>query len=192
MKLCPKCDRTLDLSSFSKDRSTASGLSAWCRDCTRAKNAKRYEEDKERRLAKQKAYHQENREVILERFKQRYQSMPDVYKAEAQQWADNNRDKVRAKAQRYYRSKPEYFLEKSRRRQLLVAQQTPAWVDLEKVRAIYAEARRLTESTGIPHEVDHVIPIKGRNVCGLHWEGNLEIKTQEANRRKYNKMDDKA
>lgn len=192
MKSCPKCSRQLKLSSFTKDQSTTDGLSTWCRDCTRAKNAKRYEADKARRLAKQAAYHQDNREVILERFRKRYRSMPEVYKTEAQAWAEKNRDKVREKAKKSYRRKPEYFLEKSRRRQLLVEQQTPKWASLEKIRAIYAEARRLSRATGLPHEVDHVVPIKGRNVCGLHWEGNLEIKTRDANRRKTNKLDDKS
>lgn len=187
MKRCPKCGRELEQSDFAKDRSTKDGLSSWCRDCTRAKNAKRYSEDRVRRLNKQKAYHEANREAGLERMRARYQSMPDAYKAEAMQWAEANRDKVRKKAQRYYKARPEYFLEKSRRRQLMVEQQTPKWADLDKIREIYAQARALTKSTGIPHEVDHVVPIKGRNVCGLHCEGNLEIKTRDANRRKTNK-----
>ena len=53
--------------------------------------------------------------------------------------------------------------------------------------AIYAEAARLTKETGIPHEVDHEVPLQGINVCGLHWHENLRIVTAFVNRSKGNK-----
>jgi 5-methylcytosine-specific restriction endonuclease McrA len=53
--------------------------------------------------------------------------------------------------------------------------------DFEKIKQIYAECRRLSEETGIPHEVDHIIPIaKG----GLHHQDNLQILTRFQNRSK--------
>jgi hypothetical protein len=59
---------------------------------------------------------------------------------------------------------------------------TPAWADLDKIRAIYA---------GCPegHQVDHVIPIRGRRVSGLHVEGNLQYLTNTENKRKLNSFD---
>jgi len=64
---------------------------------------------------------------------------------------------------------------------------TPSWLadaDLEKISTLYTEAARLTEATGIPHHVDHRIPLQGRdrktkqpNVCGLHVPENLQIIT---------------
>lgn len=43
--------------------------------------------------------------------------------------------------------------------------------------AFYVEARRLTDLTGVAHEVDHVIPLNPRSktVCGLHIEANLRV-----------------
>lgn len=64
---------------------------------------------------------------------------------------------------------------------------TPAWVDLTKVEQIFLEAGRRTKETNIPHEVDHIIPLQSKTVCGLHWEGNLQILSAKQNRIKKNK-----
>lgn len=62
----------------------------------------------------------------------------------------------------------------------------PTWADKKAIRAVYAEARRLTQETGIVHHVDHVIPLNGRDVSGLHVENNLQVLTDTENRRKHN------
>lgn len=58
-----------------------------------------------------------------------------------------------------------------------------------EIMAFYIEAQRLTEETGIPHEVDHIIPINGKTMCGLHVPSNLRVITQEENRRKGNRLE---
>jgi 5-methylcytosine-specific restriction endonuclease McrA len=57
--------------------------------------------------------------------------------------------------------------------------------DQQKINEIYCEAKRLTEKTNIPYEVDHIIPIsKG----GKHHEDNLQILLCNENRKKNNKI----
>lgn len=46
----------------------------------------------------------------------------------------------------------------------------------------------MTRETGIAHEVDHIYPLQGRNVCGLHVETNLRVITRSANRKKNNRV----
>jgi hypothetical protein len=70
-----------------------------------------------------------------------------------------------------------------------IKQATPPWADLKKIEAIYAEAERLTEETGIPHHVDHFYPLRGKTMCGLHVEGNLQILHAVVNLRKSNRVD---
>ena len=65
------------------------------------------------------------------------------------------------------------------------------WLSKEdriKIGEIYKKAADLTKSTGIKHEVDHIIPLKGENVSGLHVPSNLRIITKIENRKKYNKF----
>jgi 5-methylcytosine-specific restriction endonuclease McrA len=57
--------------------------------------------------------------------------------------------------------------------------------DQQKINEIYSMAKRMTIETGIPMEVDHIIPIsKG----GKHHEDNLQIITMVENRKKHNKI----
>lgn len=65
---------------------------------------------------------------------------------------------------------------------------TPEWADHSAIEAIYTEAARLTRTTGIPHEVDHVYPLQSPLVCGLHIAANLQILTKADNIRKHNRM----
>lgn len=73
---------------------------------------------------------------------------------------------------------------KSRTKRL--RQATPSWANKEAIEKIYIEARMLSLSTGIKHEVDHIVPIKGEQVSGLHVEYNLQILTKKENRDKWN------
>ncbi len=97
---------------------------------------------------------------------------PEAFAAMKSAWKRNNRDKVRASAIR-------------RKAVLLRAQ--PSWLT-ESHRAQIAEFYRLavdmTETTGIPHEVDHIFPLQGKVVCGLHVPWNLRVITAEKNNRR--------
>jgi len=62
------------------------------------------------------------------------------------------------------------------------------WADKEKIKSIYKQAVEISESTGVRHEVDHIIPITNKLVCGLHNEFNLQILSISENRAKYNKF----
>jgi hypothetical protein len=76
------------------------------------------------------------------------------------------------------------------KRRATLLNQTPQWADLEKIKQFYIEAARLTKETGIRHEVDHIFPLQGKNVNGLHVHYNLQILTRSKNRSKQNKTGD--
>jgi len=53
-------------------------------------------------------------------------------------------------------------------RQMAKRRAMPPWLDPAEVRPFYIEAARLTQETGIPHEVDHIYPLQAADSCGLH------------------------
>jgi hypothetical protein len=63
----------------------------------------------------------------------------------------------------------------------------PKWANPSAIKAVYAECKRLTQETGIPHHVDHIIPLRGEYVSGLHVETNLQVLPRIENLRKRNK-----
>ena len=70
---------------------------------------------------------------------------------------------------------------------------TPKWVtDAQKrqMKQLYLLARKLTQTTGVRYVVDHIIPLRGENCCGLHVPWNLQVITQDENLRKSNKLVD--
>lgn len=71
-----------------------------------------------------------------------------------------------------------------RRRQLRVKIATPRWADFAKIAEIIAERDRVSAATGVPHHVDHIYPLAGRWVCGLHVHTNMRVIPAEENLRK--------
>jgi 5-methylcytosine-specific restriction endonuclease McrA len=67
---------------------------------------------------------------------------------------------------------------------------TPDWLSAEdwtRMNGFYSAAREATRSTGVPHQVDHIIPINGEKVSGLHVPSNLRILTKSENVSKSNR-----
>ena len=67
---------------------------------------------------------------------------------------------------------------------------TPPWADPKLIKTFYDNAKAFTRVTGVLHTVDHVVPLKGEFVCGLHVHNNLQIITHEENMRKGNSFVD--
>lgn len=68
----------------------------------------------------------------------------------------------------------------ARQRKSAIKQAAPKWLTKEQWREmddLYRECRRLTKETGIPHHVDHIVPLRGGIVSGLHVPWNLRVIT---------------
>lgn len=106
--------------------------------------------------------------------KETYAAFPERQKASTAAWAEKNKHVLAAK---------------EAKRRAAQLQRTPAWLtqqDLEIMKDIYFYAKALEEATGIPHHVDHIIPLQGKSVSGLHVPTNLQILSQAENCSKSN------
>lgn len=63
---------------------------------------------------------------------------------------------------------------------------TPPWVDRQALKALADRRDELTRRTGIPHRLDHIVPLKHPRVCGLNVPWNLRIIPMAANANKSN------
>lgn len=95
-------------------------------------------------------------------------------------WALENPDKMHACRKRWDQRNPHRKLKHARDRQARKIKAMPAWADKKEMNQIYSEARKM----GSQYEVDHIVPLRGTLVCGLHCEHNLQIITRRANRQK--------
>lgn len=107
-------------------------------------------------------------------------------------WYLDNKEIVGANVAAYRAAHPGFVAAKQAKRRAQELRATPAWADLDAIKRIYAKAARLSRETGIPHHVDHIIPLQGRLVCGLHIEGNLQILPAADNISKSNKFETEA
>lgn len=91
-------------------------------------------------------------------------------------------DYYKEKNKKQYGKNPERFITAARNRQKKLSNRTPAWADMEAINNVYLEAK----NTGAT--VDHIIPLCGVEVSGLHVHNNLRAIPGEENDRKGNKF----
>ncbi len=68
---------------------------------------------------------------------------------------------------------------------------TPSWLtkfDHDYIKHIYVQDKELEKLDGTPRHVDHIIPLQGKTVCGLHVPWNLQILTAIENTSKGNRI----
>lgn len=82
------------------------------------------------------------------------------------------------KRREYYSKNKHVYLSNVARRRAYLLNATPAWLsDKHKrdINTIYKVCAKVSERTGKQHHVDHIVPLKGKSVCGLHVPWNLSI-----------------
>jgi len=74
------------------------------------------------------------------------------------------------------------------RRRASKLQQQPAWADQDAIDFVYFSAQVIKDAFGgvAPH-VDHIVPLQGKDVRGLHVAENLQLLSAKANIQKSNK-----
>lgn len=137
---------------------------------SKASRAKR----KDQIAAYMRDYRSAHRDEIDLSNKMYRQRFGEIMNMRTSEWRKNNR--------------AAYLASKASRRAAEI-QATPPWADHQKILAVYREAARLQLETGTPYHVDHILPLRGEMVCGLHVHFNLRPIPAEENIRKSNRFD---
>jgi hypothetical protein len=119
------------------------------------------------------SWYQRNRDKVIEAAKTRPAAQLREYR---NTWKENNKVQVRADT-------------KARRRKHREA--TPKWLSRKQkseIRQLYQIAITMSQTTGEQYVVDHIVPLRSDEVCGLHVSWNLRVITQEENLKKSNKL----
>ncbi len=168
--LCSRCDARFSVTCNGRDI---------CTDCLGGRNRKKYMTNQGPRETKRK-YYINNNEKCRNRSRRSYIENTERCKAlqriNGPIWASKNRGKCAARLARYYTAKKNA---------------APLWltqVMVNEMELVYIESASKTKETGMSHNVDHIVPLQGKTVSGLHVPWNLQILTKMENCRKSNKL----
>ena len=190
MKTCNCCGVEKPKTEFYKNKSRKDGFEYHCKECSSQQKKKYYTDNKERILQRcaeyamnskderaetHAKYYNKNKETILVKNalwrKDNKVRMQELVK----EWSNNNRDKRNTAAAKSRANK---------------RNRIPDWLSAnqkEQIKKTYSIAAWLTKNTGVIYEVDHVVPLHGESVSGLHVPWNLQVITKKDNRKKSNK-----
>jgi len=157
------------------------------RESIAAQQAKHRKANRESIAAKRVEYNKANRESIASKKAKWYQENREASAAQTAKYRRANRDSIAAKSAEWAKANPDKLRATSAKRRAAKLQRTPAWVDFEAIQAVYIEAARLEALDGVARHVDHVIPLQGELVSGLHIHTNLQILTATENLSKGNR-----
>lgn len=204
-KFCSSCNTDKPTAEFNKHKRMKDGLASICKPCKKvadktyresnreavaATKAKNYQENKTRRDALSKDWVKKNpsgRKAIIARHYEN--KKPEILAKQAdyrkenkhlcasrvKDWELRNQDRVRAKCSR---------------RRAAKANAQPAWLTDEQKKqivAVYSHARDCELVSGEVYHVDHIVPLQGKDVCGLHVPWNLQVLPSDINLSKSNK-----
>ncbi len=153
----------------------------------------------EKQAAINKKYDEKNRDKRSAYAKQYRKDNPEKVKALFESWAKANPEKIKGymkKASKawhernpdyqsnFYKAHKERYVAARARRRAAQESATPSWltaIDKAMIQEMYdvSEARYI--QTGIKHHVDHIVPINGKGVAGMHVPWNLQVITAHEN-----------
>ena len=160
---------------------------AMCTVCSK-KYARAYEEPKEKKQAR----YLRNRDAILENKKRYYEENKEDIRAKQLEYFKANKEHLYAMNKQWRENNPDKVKEASVRNRYRRYRAIPSWLTDEQqqqINNIYKECKEMTMQTGIEHHVDHIIPIHGKTVSGLHVPENLQILTASENCSKKNSFE---
>lgn len=160
MKTCNKCKTDKPLTEFRKHSSTKDKLTTYCKPCLQEQVKGWVQNNKEHLNVWNANYREKNKKQI---------------NANQKRWRENNKGKKNADTALRFAAK---------------MQRTPKWLTKEQkqeIKQFYVMASELEKVFPWTQCVDHIVPLRGKDVCGLHVPWNLQILSAKDNMEKGNR-----
>ena len=174
---CIGCNETKPAKEFYKSTTKKNGLCSYCKDCDSIETMDWQKKFPEKANEKGRAWSSKNREYEHKRQKD---------------YRNSNKGKEAKRGKEYRETFPEKNAAKTAKRRSAKLERIPSWsneADLKAIKKIYARCKRINKLTGVEHQVDHVIPLQGDSISGLHHSTNLAIIPAALNASKSNKWE---
>lgn len=145
-----------------------------CKECHRVCKTAWKELNSEREKANMKAWKEANKDKI----KAWYEANKEVCKANNKAWKEANSEQEKANQKAYQKANQDKCNAHSAKRRSKKLNATPTWLTKEhfkQIEAFYTNAKELEQQTGVKYHVDHIVPLQGETVSGLHVPWNLQV-----------------
>jgi hypothetical protein len=162
---------------------------AQCIECASAQSREWRRANPESYKQSWRKWLESNRDVHSARVKKWQAKNKDKIAINQKIWEKANPDKVKAKYIRWRKKHPEKYTALAVASVARRAKRVPKWNtsdDRWLMAQFYDVARLRTKATGVVWEVDHIVPLRGKEVSGLHVPSNLQVILKSENRAKRN------
>lgn len=193
MKACTKCGVVKPLEEFNRKKTKKDGRRAQCKQCQRSEGREYHVKNKDRVNKRTAEYYQNNKEKYLEYSRKWSSENPERSKARYLRYKHANLERCRERDEDYRLRNMDKDAARTAARRARKRQRTPPWLSeahFAQINAFYSEATRLQKETGVKHHVDHIVPLKGETVSGLHVPWNLQVIPAKDNLTKSNKFNE--
>lgn len=167
-KPCTKCNEEKAPDSFRKHKTTRDGLCSWCKPCHSSYLREWGIKNRDRKLA----IHKKHRDAHV-----------NERRAAGREYVAKNAEKCKANVLQWRQKNKAHYNSYHSIRSRKVKQAVPKWADKEAIKEFYKNCPK-----GL--EVDHIVPLLGKSVCGLHVLDNLQYLTKSENCKKSNRWGD--
>ena len=184
MKTCPTCLIEKPFSEFYKCKPKKDGYSRCCKLCDNARNAQRQKSPQAK--STRRKWVEANREALAAYQKsyqpEYFQEHREEYKARNNKWREANSERSKELQRNHFQKPKRKLKHKINQAFRRVRQQKATFKGYE------AQIRDIYEKCPPGYHVDHIVPLRGKDVCGLHVPWNLQYLPALENIRKNNKV----
>ena len=161
------------------------------RDANKRYSAKTKPWRSHKKIEYMRQYRIDNADKLRAQEKEWWGNHKDTRAVQQKEWRDHNGDQVKLLDREWRAANPDKSGANAAKRRSAKLQRTPNWLTKQhhaQILRYYTLAQGLTDLFGVKYSVDHIHPLQGETVSGLHVPWNLQVMTLSENISKSNRF----